>query len=308
MGRINERTGAATILLAGVVFSFGPLVFRGKSDDTDEWQFLFYRGVTLLIVIGAVFVAQHGRRTLDVIKVDIARAALAGALLAGMFTSFIIAIARIDAATTLFLQSLAPFSAALIGWLVLRERVDLTTWVAMCLAVTGVIVMGSSWDTSDAVGIGVALVIPLLFGGYSVLLRDPRGRDPLAPILAAALFGSVAGLVMSLSGPGLAVPWNDVLMGSISGGLLLGLGIPLMNRAGEFVPPARTTLLLMTEIVLAPVWVWIFVDEDPAPATLAGGAIILAALVWLAIRPASATSSVAVAAVSEAAPAAEGGS
>ena len=82
----------------------------------------------------------------------------------------------------------------------------------------------------------------------------------------------------------MAVSFNDASMGAISG-VLLGSALPLFNAAGKHVPAARTTLLLLTEIVLAPLWVWMFVDETPNASTLVGGAIVLAALVWLATHP-----------------------
>ena len=50
-------------------------------------------------------------------------------------------------------------------------------------------------------------------------------------------------------------------------------------------PAARTTLLLLSEIVLAPFWVWLIVNETPAGNTVIGGAIILAALIWVAVHP-----------------------
>lgn len=283
--RINERNGAAVILFAGFVFSFGALVFRGKSDATDEWQFLFYRGLSLFVVVSVVFWSDHRARAWPVLRRGLAKSALAGALLMGMFTAFIVALSRIDAATTLFLQSLAPFSAALMGWLWLRERVDVHTWAAMGCAVVGVVIMGSSWDTGDTTGILVACIIPVLFGGYSVLLRDSVDRDPLAPIIVAALLGAGVGAAVTASQGGIGVPLGDAVLGCVSGGVLLGLGIPLMNTAGQYVPAARIALLLLLEVVLTPVWVWLFVDERPTDATLVGGVVILAALTWLARHP-----------------------
>ena len=37
----------------------------------------------------------------------------------------------------------------------------------------------------------------------------------------------------------------------------------------------------MSEVILAPVWVWVFVDERPEPTTLIGGGIICAAVFGL---------------------------
>ena len=64
---------------------------------------------------------------------------------------------------------------------------------------------------------------------------------------------------------------------------LLGVGLPMFNLGHLSVPSAQVSLLLMTEVVLAPLWVWIWPGETPSAGTLVGGSIILAAVVALAM-------------------------
>jgi drug/metabolite transporter (DMT)-like permease len=59
----------------------------------------------------------------------------------------------------------------------------------------------------------------------------------------------------------------------------MGLGVPMFNLAHRSVPTAQVSLLIMTEIVLAPVWVWIWPGETPSATTLVGGTIVVAAVV-----------------------------
>ncbi|MCH2411684.1 MAG: DMT family transporter [Acidimicrobiales bacterium] len=65
--------------------------------------------------------------------------------------------------------------------------------------------------------------------------------------------------------------------------MLLGLGVPMWNYAHRFVPVAEVNLLLVTEVVLAPVWLWIWPGERPSTTTLIGGGIALAAVTWLTV-------------------------
>lgn len=283
--QLTERNGSAVVFLTGTLFSFSPLLFRWTSGEGSEWLFLLWRSIGILIAALIGLSLSSGAPLMTAVTTGFGKNLLAGALMAGMSTSFIISIARIDAATTLLLQSLAPFSAAFLGWLVLRERVDGHTWAAMTTAVVGVVIMGSTWDSSSVVGISAACCIPLMLGIYTVLLRDSQRRDPRAQVFFTGVIGLVIGLVASAVTGGFALPIQDIFLALISGGILLGVGLPIFNAAGRHVPAARTSLLLLSEIVLAPIWVWLVVNEVPAGKTVAGGAVILLALVWVTTHP-----------------------
>ena len=43
-------------------------------------------------------------------------------------------------------------------------------------------------------------------------------------------------------------------------------------------PAGELALLAMGEVILAPIWVWVFLGETASLATVAGGAILLLAL------------------------------
>jgi drug/metabolite transporter (DMT)-like permease len=49
------------------------------------------------------------------------------------------------------------------------------------------------------------------------------------------------------------------------------------------VPAVELALLSMSELVLAPLWVWLAVGEVPSAFTLAGGAIVMAAIAFQAL-------------------------
>ena len=283
--RIDAKNGSLFVLLAGTLFSFSPLLFRWTSDESSEWLFLFWRSVGILIASLVALSVRPRSGRVAVLRVGFAKSLLAGALMAGMSTAFIVAIARIDAATTLFLQSLAPFSAALLGWMLLRERVDGHAWAAMGTAVAGVAIMGSSWGASNVVGLSAAACIPLMLGLYTVLLRDSQGRDLRAQVVFAGLTGMLIGSVAAFASGGFGLPVRDAVLALLSGGILLGVGLQFFNAAGRHVPAARTSLLLLSEIVLAPFWVWLIVDETPAQKTVIGGAVILVALFWVTTHP-----------------------
>jgi drug/metabolite transporter (DMT)-like permease len=66
------------------------------------------------------------------------------------------------------------------------------------------------------------------------------------------------------------------------GTVQLGLGSLCYAYAARHLPAAPLQLLALAELVMSPVWVWLVVDEVPSTATLAGGAMILAATAFQA--------------------------
>jgi drug/metabolite transporter (DMT)-like permease len=72
----------------------------------------------------------------------------------------------------------------------------------------------------------------------------------------------------------LIIPPFDALCAMTAGGVCLGVALTLYNVAGAHVPAARTTLLLLLEVILAPVWTFLFTDEIPTIRTLIGGIYI----------------------------------
>jgi drug/metabolite transporter (DMT)-like permease len=211
---------------------------------------------------------------------------LASLVLAATSMLYILALSRTSAATTLSLLAAAPISAAILGWILLRERVERATLVAIGGTAVGVaITVGAGLEVGSGLGLLFAGLIPVTIGLYSVLMRSARSVDPVVPTLLAGGFLGVGSAIAALVIDGsLAVSPRDALMATISGGVALGIGLPMFNLGHRSVSAARVPLLLMTEVVLAPLWVWIWPGQTPSLATLAGGAVILASVGWLVRR------------------------
>lgn len=208
---------------------------------------------------------------------------LASLCLAGSFTLFILSIARISVATTFFLQAAAPINAALIAWLFLSERVRRQTWIAIGISLIGIVIMvGTGIGTEDSVGLMLAVGLSVLLGMLSVALRAAGDVDPAAvPFVGAFLAGCFAA-AMALRAGSVLPSSHDILLACIAGGVILGIGLPLFTLGHRHVPAAEVMLLLLVEVVLSPIWVWLWANERPTNSTLLGGAIILSAVVYLA--------------------------
>ena len=277
---LSRFQGSLVILACGVMFSFGPLTFRAL-QEADTWQYLFFRNVSAAGVSALIILLA--RRNLWRAVVAAGRQQwLAGFLMAAMFTLYVVALSRVTAAFVLLMQCASPFYAALFARIFLKEPVGRPTLVAMVVSAVGVTVMvGGNLAAGDGLGIALSVGLSVALGAYSVLIRSSPAQDPGVPTLIGGSVAAIIALVVTGAGPGVVVPASDMLMGFVGGGLLIGLATPFWNYAHRFVPPADVSLLLISEIVAAPLWLWLWMNETPSSSTLAGGAISLGAVLWL---------------------------
>lgn len=279
-GDLTERQGALLLAGSGTVFSFTAISLAAVENASD-FQFLTYRGASTTLAMVALIIARRKGRPVSFAGVT-RTVWLAACTLAVTSMLYILALSRTSAATTLFLLAAAPIFAALIGWLVLRERVERSTLIAIGITGVGVsITVGAGLDVGSASGLLLACGIPVTVGLYSVLMRSASGVDPVVPALMAGSVLTVGSSIIALATDGLGISLRDLAMACVSGGFALGVGLPMFNLGHRSVAAARVPLLLMTEVVLAPLWVWLWPGETPSVATLTGGAVILGAVVWL---------------------------
>ena len=255
----------------------GPII--RLADDVTEWQFLFYRSLGAAFLLLLYFLGS-GRPVLALIRRTGMTGVVSGLCLATTFTGYVWGVMHSTVANALFLLSAAPLFAALLGWVVLREPVTRSMWLAMAGVVAGVAIMiGEGVAEGDLLGDLAALAAAIGFAGFSVGIRRGRDSDMSPTILIGAAITAVVSAVMAFAGgTGLAAPVPDVGLAAAYGMLVIGAGIFLFTLGSKSVPSAELVLLSLAEVVLAPVWVWMAFGETPSVPTTVGGVILLGSI------------------------------
>lgn len=284
-----SRTAGVLLALAGATcWSLGGVLIR-ITEGIDAWQIIFYRSITVLIVMGAwVWLNNRGRLWRTIHEAGI-NAVVAGIAVGGAGLAFVVAVFYTTVAQVIFMVGIAPFCAAMLGWWLLRERLSAITWGTMVIAAVGLFVMlGGDFRPGEAVGIILALYSAFCFSCYSVLLRWGQRTDMTVAVVWNAIFLLIfSGAVLLAPIPlreahgvvTLAIGWQNLGVVVVMGAIQLSLGMILFVRGSRAVPAAELALLALIEPTLAPLWVFLAVDEEPALATLVGGAVIMAAIV-----------------------------
>lgn len=201
-----------------------------------------------------------------------------GLMWAVMFTCFMIALTRTSVANTLLVIGLSPLLAALLARVVLGQTINRVTWAAIIAAGAGIWWMVHEALSADGLtGILIALGVPLASAINLVTLRRMHAQLDLAPaVLLGALISCAA--TLPLAWP-LSAGLPDLLILAFLGAFQLALPCWLMVRALAWLAPHEVALIALLEVVLGPLWAWLFAGEATPAATLQGGAIVLLALV-----------------------------
>ena len=280
----THKHGLLFVFAAGVLWSTVGLGIR-MIEDAVVWQILFYRSISMSLFLYMVIRLRSGESPFLQIRRIGLPAFVAGLSLVAAYSGGIYAIQNTSVANAMLLFATAPFMAAVLGWLVLREPVRAATWIAIAVALGGILVMVSDKTGDVAVqGSLAALGSALGFAVFTVALRWGRSGEMLPSVFLSGLFAIVItfgicqflelSVVLSLQDGGVA-------MGM--GVFQVGAGLILYTLGSRSLPAAELTLLSLAEVLLGPLWVWLFLNETVSLNTLVGGAVLLIAIAGNAV-------------------------
>lgn len=279
----SHKRGLLFVFSAGVLWSTVALGIR-LIENASVWQILFYRSLSLTVLLFVVIWLRTRQNPIR-LAFEAGMPAIIGALaLVIAYTGGIYAIQATSVANALLLFAAAPFFAALLGWLVLGEPVRPATGIAILAAIAGIAIMVS--DQSSTGGLGdsfggnlAALLSALGFAVFTVTLRWRQTSQMLPSVFLSGVFAIILmGLICWQLDQTLILSPNDGLISVGMGLFQIGAGLVLFTLGSKTVPAAELVLLSMSEVLLGPLWVWIFLGETASVNTLTGGLVLLAAI------------------------------
>jgi drug/metabolite transporter (DMT)-like permease len=266
--------GSAYITLAALMWSLAGILQRQLHMNLAS-QLAGRAAFAVLAILVFVAVAERGR-VLRAFRAT-GRAGLAVAVLMAIASgSFVTALNDTSVANVLVIQALVPLAAALLGRLA-GDQVRPRTWAAMGVAVAGFAVMAGAPTRPGLAGTVFSLITMLTFAATIVVARH-KSDVSMAPatclsqVLVLAVFAPFAH-VGEMGGANLGYL---ALLGIVQ----MGLGLFFLSLGARLLPAADVALISQLENVLGPLWVWLAGIERPAAATIAGGIIVICAVVF----------------------------
>jgi len=279
-------TGFILVFLAGIFWSFGPVVVRYMISSQDYvFQYLFYRGISIsCILMVYLFIREGFSFYKNFFKIGIS-GILGAIFLSTAFIGFIFSITMTTAAVTLFMLAAMPFIAAIVGYFVLGEVLRKSTLISMIIAFIGVCVMIINDSISgSAFGAVLGFISATGFALYTVTIRWKPETPKFTTVVLAGIFCAIFSfIILGFSfKPFIFMPVTNSYL-SLLHGSIVGTGLILYSLGAKYLPSAELALLSLMEVVGGIIWVWIpffGINEVPSLTIIIGGVIITSAVLF----------------------------
>ena len=268
--------GYMLLLFGGFCLSWGGFVIRSFEEAT-VWQILLLRSVFFMIALMIFLIATYKKNTIRIIKDAGYPAVLGGLVMSLSFIAFVVSMSITTVANVVFIISTQTMFLAIFGYFYLKEKVSLISFLSILLAMGGITIMvGDSLSTGSFFGNIVALAIPINFSILVMIIRKNKNLDMVPAIFYSGIFSIIYGLILSES---FVFTGHDVLMGFFLGVPQLAFGFICITIGSRTTASATIGLLMLTETIFAPLWVWLFLNEIPPLSVLIGGCVIITAII-----------------------------
>ncbi len=275
----TSSTGIFLVTISAIIWSTAGIF--AKVVSADVWTILFWRGVFSAGFILAYLAWSQGRGLLHDFRRLGAPGWAAAIIGAAATVCFITSFKHTTIANVGIIYATAPFIAALLGWLLIRERPGRANIIGAIVALSGVVIMVTgSFGTPNLFGDGMAFLMTLGMAAYIVLIR----KYPDVPMVLA---GALSAVILALAAPVMTDPFTastDDVIWLIGFGSVFAAATILMTLGTRLVPASQSALIGALETPLAPIWAWLLLSELPPLATWIGGAIVFSAVLYSIAR------------------------
>jgi drug/metabolite transporter (DMT)-like permease len=270
----DHRKGLAITAIGGLVLTVDiPLI---RLAQGEPWSIMLLRsGATLAaaLLIWTIWRLARGKAPA---LVPGRKGLIVSALYGLTAVTFIMAVYNTSTANVVFILAFNTMFAALLSWIVLKERPRNVTLAAMALMMVGVfIIVGDGIGSGNLLGDVLALC-SAFFIACAITISRGSGEDMgFTALVAVVAPFAVAIAMVSQVGYSVEAPWWILFNGAV----VMPIAFFCLATGPRYISGPEVAMFYLLETVLAPVWVWLIFSEVPTRASMIGGAILIATLV-----------------------------
>ncbi|MEM9574756.1 MAG: EamA family transporter [Pseudomonadota bacterium] len=269
----NHRKGLVITGIGAFLMTFDiPLV---RLAESDEWTVVYVRGMCVFFVMLGYWFWTHHRRGNKIPFINGVGGFAAAATFAVTNISFMTAIHHTTAANAVFILAFAPLFAAILSRIFLAEPVRIHTWLAIGVAIAGILIIATSgFDSGHTFGDLMALLAATSLASSLTIMRW-SGKD----MTFSPGFGSLLTAIVAVwfADPFSLNATQTALLG-FNSLLIMPISLGLLALGTRYISAPEVAMLMLLDSFLAPVWVWLLLGEVPAGQVLIGGGIVISAI------------------------------
>ena len=277
---LNKIPGKVLIFLGALCLSFGGIIVK-SFEGANEWQILFWRQFFFSITVIIYLIFAYKKNFFKVFYKSGIPGFIAGLFLSIGFSAYVFAMYYTTVANTLFIITTETIFLAFFGYIFLKEKINLITFISILLGMSGVLlIVGSSLSIQSGdqiLGNIVAFLMPISFAILIIIVRKYPDIDMVPAQFSAGVFAALIGYFVAGK---LSISLHDLFLSFLAGFFQIGFGFILITIGSRTTPAAVVGVLMLTEAVFGPIWAWIFINEIPPVSVIAGGGIIIFAILF----------------------------
>lgn len=265
----------STLVVASAAF-FGLAGVFTKSVESGPWTIACWRGLVGGLVVTAYVLWRDGAGKLSLDRRGWALVAV-GALSS---LAFIAAFKATYVANVAIIYATVPLMAAGLEWAFLRTRPAARTVATALVSLAGVgIIIGGGARIGNLTGDLAAVAMTAGCALYMVMIRAFRDTPVVwAGAVSAYMLFAAGWLFADPLDVSLADAWRMAAFG-----VTFGCAVILWTEGTRLIPAAESGVLGSAEVPFAILFAWIFLAELPPQASFAGGAVVIAAVLFHAL-------------------------
>lgn len=279
--KLSHNRAVMMMIAVTFMWSIAGVVTR-HLEQARSFEVTFWRSLFTVLCLLVILPLLRGPEVFQRMRHGGRALWLSGLCWCGMFTFFMLALTLTSVANVLITMSLSPLLTAIAARCFNHHRIAARTWVAIVAAGCGIAYMYGSQLAQGVslVGTLVAVFIPISgAANWTVTQRaHAQGRD--IDLIPAVLIGAVLSCAVTLP---LAWPFaaskHDIILLAILGLVQLAIPSTLAVLCTKALKAPEMALLGLLEVIFGILLAWIGANEVPGPNVLAGGTLVIGALV-----------------------------
>ena len=222
---LNKIQGSFLVFFGAVFLSFGGIIVK-SFQGADLWQILFWRQFFFTIIVALYLFFTYKKNFFNSFYKSGIPGFIAGSFLGCGFAAYVFAMYYTTVANTLFIITTETIFLAFFGYIFLKEKINIITFISIALGMSGVLlIVGSSLSiqtSEEFFGNVVAFIMPISFAVLIIIVRKYPNVDMIPAQFTA---GVIAALIGYLVASKLLVSPHDLFLGFIAGIFQIGLAL-----------------------------------------------------------------------------------